>query len=323
MAVSCRVVCQSFFIVAIVGFPVALVVVTSLLVIQYDLCKALPGRYNYLVKFRLQLYSVLASVVLSIAFAFLTSPRLRENLSNLRIHERRRKAINRLLIPTLFGFFLVFSTFWTMISSALVSPGSDEAKSTLKGYITDYGNNWSEIDSIQSYFGCCGVDGPKSWQLNRKFDCSSGNGVCGVPRSCCIDQTNVACGFDVWENETLSSNIYEDGCLGSLEKCLGNSHMDTGLNFVVAVTFGVYFGLYVQLLYFLVKRGRLFYMHYYWASVVLVWKILSCYYVRVRFQNTSRTTDTHEDKTCLRTGWRVVRGCCPRSSRQRYGLFVL
>ena len=72
MAVKCRerLVCQSFFIVLIVGLPVAYVVITSLLVIQYDHCKALPGRYKYLVKFGLQLYSMLASVVTSIVFTF-------------------------------------------------------------------------------------------------------------------------------------------------------------------------------------------------------------------------------------------------------------
>ena len=325
MAVKCRErAWQSFFIVVIVGFPVAYVVVTSLLVIQYDHCKALPGRYNYLAKFGLQLYSVLASVVLSIACTFLT--RLTENMFHLGIHEGRRKARNRLLIPTACGFLLVVSSFCTMFSSVLVPPRSDEAKSTLKGYITEYGNKWSEIDSIQNYFSCCGVDGPKSWQLNIKFNCSSGNGVCGVPRSCCIDQTNVTCGFHVWENETLSSNIYEDGCLGSLEKCLRNSYIDTGLSFVVPTTICVYSYLYAELLFVLVKRRKIFLLvRYYSDSMVLVWKMLCCccYYVRVRFQNTCTTTDTDEGNTCLRTGWRVVSGCCPWSSRQRYRKFVL
>ena len=212
-----------------------------------------------------------------------------------------------------------------MVSSLLVSQRSDEAKSTLKGYITEYGNNWSEIDSIQSYFSCCGVDGPKSWQLNRKFNCSSGNDVCSVPRSCCIDQTNVTCGFDVWENETLSSNIYEDGCLGSLGKCLNDSDTDLGFFLVIYATSFAYFFLYLQLVFAWIKGRRSPVAQYYSASVVMVLNLLCCccYCVRVRFQNTSTTTDTDEDNTCLRTGWRVMRGCCPRSSRQRYGLFVL
>ena len=61
-----------------------------------------------------------------------------------------------------------------------------------------------------------------SWQLNRKFNCSSQYGVCGVPQSCCINQSNMTCGFGVWQNRTLkSSNIYKDNCLqvGSIEEC--------------------------------------------------------------------------------------------------------
>lgn len=78
--------------------------------------------------------------------------------------------------------------------------------------ITEYANT-SEIASVQTNLRCCGVDGPKDWQANDLFNYSSNTTGCGVPLSCFIDQSNISCGFDSWQNGTASSNIRQEGCV--------------------------------------------------------------------------------------------------------------
>lgn len=66
--------------------------------------------------------------------------------------------------------------------------------------------DWIQEDWLQ----CCGVDGPKDWDSNNYFNCSSGaigsREACGVPFSCCRSSPgeiirNKQCGYDVRKPE--------------------------------------------------------------------------------------------------------------------------
>ena len=220
-----------------------------------------------------------------------------------------------------------------------------QAHSTLTQSIIEYGNTSSEIDLIQRSFSCCGVDGPKSWQLNRKFNCSSANGVCGVPRSCCVNGTNTTCGFYVWQNETLSANIFEDGCLSTIEYCLST---DYGTILLVFTVFFVSFYMLLAFLFASRCNSLLFMVEQYRASLLLIKKVLYCYCICAHCRNTSRVDEgniqpaktemsltdfqtsfldddssaSHSEEknstnSSLNTGWRLVCGCC--RFRQRFG----
>ncbi|XP_029839291.1 tetraspanin-17 isoform X2 [Ixodes scapularis] len=83
------------------------------------------------------------------------------------------------------------------------------------------------IDWIQEqWLGCCGIEGPKDWDMNIYFNCSSvevgSREACGVPFSCCKRQPNELiknkqCGYDVrrsdYDKSKRASLVYEEGCL--------------------------------------------------------------------------------------------------------------
>ncbi|OQR69626.1 tetraspanin-5 isoform 3 [Tropilaelaps mercedesae] len=87
------------------------------------------------------------------------------------------------------------------------------------------------IDWIQEqWLGCCGIEGPKDWDMNIYFNCSSvevgSREACGVPFSCCKRQPNELiknkqCGYDVRKPDyqrDKSHVIYEKGCLRAGEE---------------------------------------------------------------------------------------------------------
>lgn len=89
------------------------------------------------------------------------------------------------------------------------------------------------IDWIQEeWLHCCGVEGPKDWDYNQYFNCSSSDvgsrEACGVPFSCCKRKPNEAiknkqCGYDVRKpgfNLNASLVINESGCLEAIEEWL-------------------------------------------------------------------------------------------------------
>ena len=49
--------------------------------------------------------------------------------------------------------------------------------------------------TIKFQLQCCGIEGPKDWDRNNYFNCSSSEigsrEACGVPFSCCKRKTNV------------------------------------------------------------------------------------------------------------------------------------
>ncbi|CAD1477521.1 unnamed protein product, partial [Heterotrigona itama] len=69
--------------------------------------------------------------------------------------------------------------------------------------------DWIQEDWLQ----CCGIEGPKDWDRNNYFNCSSSDigsrEACGVPFSCCKRKPN-----------TGERSIYERGCLRAGEEWL-------------------------------------------------------------------------------------------------------
>ncbi|EFX86476.1 hypothetical protein DAPPUDRAFT_208166 [Daphnia pulex] len=87
------------------------------------------------------------------------------------------------------------------------------------------------IDWIQEgWLQCCGIEGPKDWDRNIYFNCSSAEvgsrEACGVPFSCCKPQPNEIiknkqCGYDVRKPDypgDRSMVVYERGCLRAGEE---------------------------------------------------------------------------------------------------------
>ncbi|XP_034251364.1 tetraspanin-5 isoform X1 [Thrips palmi] len=94
--------------------------------------------------------------------------------------------------------------------------------------------DWIQEDWLQ----CCGIEGPKDWDRNNYFNCSSrevgSREACGVPFSCCRRRPNEIiknkqCGYDVRKPGYLSQGsqhiqspsdwqIFERGCLRAGEE---------------------------------------------------------------------------------------------------------
>ncbi|XP_076666162.1 tetraspanin 26A isoform X2 [Andrena cerasifolii] len=86
--------------------------------------------------------------------------------------------------------------------------------------------DWIQEDWLQ----CCGIEGPKDWDRNNYFNCSSSDigsrEACGVPFSCCKRKPNEIiknkqCGYDVRKpsyNFEVAKVIYEKGCIQAGEE---------------------------------------------------------------------------------------------------------
>ncbi|XP_003398604.1 tetraspanin-5 isoform X3 [Bombus vosnesenskii] len=86
--------------------------------------------------------------------------------------------------------------------------------------------DWIQEDWLQ----CCGIEGPKDWDRNNYFNCSSSDigsrEACGVPFSCCKRKPNEIiknkqCGYDVRKpsyNYEVAKVIYEKGCIQAGEE---------------------------------------------------------------------------------------------------------
>ncbi|KAH8244219.1 hypothetical protein KR026_003015 [Drosophila bipectinata] len=110
----------------------------------------------------------------------------------------------------------------------------DQATEGLKAFIRHYREDADQqnlIDWIQEdWLQCCGIDGPKDWDSNNYFNCSSiaigSREACGVPFSCCRRRPqelikNKQCGYDVRkEGYPVDRNIHERGCLRAGEDWL-------------------------------------------------------------------------------------------------------
>ncbi|XP_071651695.1 tetraspanin-5 isoform X2 [Temnothorax longispinosus] len=86
--------------------------------------------------------------------------------------------------------------------------------------------DWIQEDWLQ----CCGIEGPRDWDRNNYFNCSSSDigsrEACGVPFSCCKRKPNEIiknkqCGYDVRKpsyNFEVAKVIYEKGCIQAGEE---------------------------------------------------------------------------------------------------------
>ncbi|XP_068081467.1 tetraspanin-5 isoform X1 [Anabrus simplex] len=86
--------------------------------------------------------------------------------------------------------------------------------------------DWIQEDWLQ----CCGIEGPKDWDRNNYFNCSSrkvgSREACGVPFSCCKRKPNEIiknkqCGYDVRKEEypyDVAKIINEKGCVQAGEE---------------------------------------------------------------------------------------------------------
>ncbi|CDW52232.1 tetraspanin 5 [Trichuris trichiura] len=97
-------------------------------------------------------------------------------------------------------------------------------------YYRDDPDLQSFIDWIQKdWLHCCGINGPGDWDLNIYFNSSSealgSPEAGGVPFSCCKSSKiegliNYYCGHGVRKFAILSSNIFQEGCLGQAQSWL-------------------------------------------------------------------------------------------------------
>ncbi|XP_055849565.1 tetraspanin-5 isoform X1 [Episyrphus balteatus] len=110
----------------------------------------------------------------------------------------------------------------------------DQATEGLRAFIIHYREDPDQqnlIDWIQEdWLQCCGIEGPKDWDSNNYFNCSSGavgsREACGVPFSCCKRRPhelikNKQCGYDVRKEGysiEISKIIYEKGCVQAGEE---------------------------------------------------------------------------------------------------------
>ncbi|XP_077286433.1 tetraspanin 26A isoform X3 [Arctopsyche grandis] len=107
-----------------------------------------------------------------------------------------------------------------------------QATGGFQAFITHYREDPDQqnlIDWIQEdWLQCCGIEGPRDWDRNAYFNCSSlsvgSREACGVPFSCCRRREavrNKQCGYDVRKpGYPADRNIYERGCLRAGEEWL-------------------------------------------------------------------------------------------------------
>ncbi|XP_063374449.1 tetraspanin-5 isoform X1 [Cydia splendana] len=109
-----------------------------------------------------------------------------------------------------------------------------QATTGFQTFITHYREDPDQqnlIDWIQEeWLQCCGVEGPRDWDRNAYFNCSSGavgsREACGVPFSCCRNKPqdiirNKQCGYDVRKptySYDIAKIIHEKGCLEAAEE---------------------------------------------------------------------------------------------------------
>lgn len=106
---------------------------------------------------------------------------------------------------------LLFQMCAGMLAFVLKDKGwiKEQATDGLRSFITHYREDPDQqnlIDWIQEdWLQCCGIEGPKDWDSNNYFNCSSlavgSREACGVPFSCCKrrphERHDKQCGYDV------------------------------------------------------------------------------------------------------------------------------
>ncbi|XP_073823063.1 tetraspanin 26A isoform X2 [Musca autumnalis] len=136
----------------------------------------------------------------------------------------------------------------------------DQATEGLRAFIIHYREDPDQqnlIDWIQEdWLQCCGIEGPKDWDSNNYFNCSSSaigsREACGVPFSCCRRQPhelikNKQCGYDVRkEGYPVDRHIYERGCLRAGEEFLEMHIVSIWIYIMVTVFCQILFVIFTQ-----------------------------------------------------------------------------
>ncbi|XP_017490613.1 PREDICTED: tetraspanin-5 isoform X1 [Rhagoletis zephyria] len=140
------------------------------------------------------------------------------------------------LYAVFLSLLLMFEISLGILTFVLKDKGwiKDQATDGLRAFIIHYREDPDQqnlIDWIQEdWLQCCGIDGPKDWDSNNYFNCSSSaigsREACGVPFSCCRRRPtelikNKQCGYDVRKEGysfEISKIIYEKGCVQAGEE---------------------------------------------------------------------------------------------------------
>ncbi|XP_065356977.1 tetraspanin-17 isoform X1 [Calliphora vicina] len=138
----------------------------------------------------------------------------------------------------------------------------DQATEGLRAFIIHYREDPDQqnlIDWIQEdWLQCCGIDGPKDWDSNNYFNCSSyaigSREACGVPFSCCRRQShelikNKQCGYDVRKEGysfEISKIIYEKGCVQAGEEWMERNLIIISTSAIITIFFQILFIIFTQ-----------------------------------------------------------------------------
>ncbi|XP_061390135.1 tetraspanin-5 [Musca vetustissima] len=138
----------------------------------------------------------------------------------------------------------------------------DQATEGLRAFIIHYREDPDQqnlIDWIQEdWLQCCGIEGPKDWDSNNYFNCSSSaigsREACGVPFSCCRRQPhelikNKQCGYDVRKEGysfEIAKIIYDKGCVQAGEEWMERNLILISTSAIIAIFFQILFVIFTQ-----------------------------------------------------------------------------
>jgi len=93
-----------------------------------------------------------------------------------------------------------------------VDVSSEQLKFAIKGYF-DNENLQNSVDYIQSQLQCCGLQGPSDWDFNANFSCNNQDSPnnCGLPTSCCVEQSADCLGGPSIRRRITSSKLNKHG----------------------------------------------------------------------------------------------------------------
>ncbi|KAM7353999.1 tetraspanin 26A isoform 3-T3 [Cochliomyia hominivorax] len=147
-------------------------------------------------------------------------------------------------------------------NTCLLGTIKDQATEGLRAFIIHYREDPDQqnlIDWIQEdWLQCCGIDGPKDWDSNNYFNCSSyaigSREACGVPFSCCRRQPhelikNKQCGYDVRKEGysfEISKIIYEKGCVQAGEEWMERNLIIISTSAIITIFFQILFIIFTQ-----------------------------------------------------------------------------
>ncbi|XP_041366724.1 tetraspanin-36-like [Gigantopelta aegis] len=124
---------------------------------------------------------------------------------------------NKCLLATFFSLILIVFL-GEVIGGVMGYVYRDDVRQTVSDDLWGAVNRYNEstyqhqVDYVQEQLHCCGVNNASDWLDSKVW---SGGHPNSVPKSCCINQTNLT----ICDNQLNSTNhdIYTEGCLDSLK----------------------------------------------------------------------------------------------------------